>query len=60
MNQSFYESRSKEKINDLMKEGMISQAHYRSGATKTKILSRLPKLILIILGILGMIQMIMR
>ena len=59
MNQSFYESRSKEKINDLMKEGMMSQAHYRSGTTKTKILSRLAKLVLMILGILGIIQMIM-
>jgi hypothetical protein len=59
MNQSFYESRSKEKINDLRKEGMLSQAHYRSGATKTTILSRLAKLSLIILGILGMIRIIM-
>ena len=59
MNQSFYESRSKEKINDLMKEGMMSQAHCRSGTTKTKILSRLAKLVLMILGILGIIQMIM-
>ena len=58
MNQSFYESRSKEKINNLRREGMMSQAHYRSGATMTKILSRLPKLVLIILGILGMIHMI--
>jgi hypothetical protein len=59
MNQSFYESRSREKISDLRKEGMLSQAHYRSGATKTKILSRLAKLILIILGFLAMIQVIM-
>lgn len=58
MNQSFYESRSKEKINDLIKEGMISQAYYRSRASKANILSKLPKLILIILGILGLIQMI--
>jgi hypothetical protein len=58
MNQSFYESRSKEKMSDLMKEGMMSQAHYRSGTTKTKILSRLAKLVLMILGILGVIQMI--
>lgn len=60
MNQSFYESSSKEKINDLMKEGMMSQAHYRSRAAKVNILSRLPKLILVILGILGLIQMIIR
>ena len=59
MNQSFYESSSKEKINDLIKEGMMSQAHYRSGTTKTKILPRLAKFIIIILGVLGIIQMIM-
>jgi hypothetical protein len=41
-----------------MKEGMMSQAHYRSGTTKTKILSGLAKLVLMILGILGVIQMI--
>jgi hypothetical protein len=58
MNQYFYESRSKEKINDLRNEGMMSQAHYRSGVTKIHL--RLPKLILIILGILGIIQMIVR
>jgi hypothetical protein len=60
MNQSFYESRSKEKINDLMKEGMTSQAYYRSRASKAGFLSRLPKLILVILGIVGLIQMFVR
>ena len=59
MNQSFYESRSKEKIGDLRKEGMVSQAHYRSGSAKTQIHSRLAKLVLMILGILGIIQMLM-
>jgi hypothetical protein len=60
MNQSFYESRSKEKINDLMKEGMMSQAYYRSGTSKANFLSKVPRLILILLGILGLAQMILR
>ena len=60
MNQSFYESRSKEKINDFMKEGMMSQAYYRSRASKASILSRLPKLILVVLGIMGLIQLFVR
>lgn len=60
MNQSFYESSSKEKINDLMKEGMMSQAHYRSGSPRAGILSRLPKLVIVILGIVGLIQMFLR
>ena len=60
MNQFFYESRSKEKINDLMKEGMMSQAHYRSGASKANVLSKLPKFVIVILGIFGIIQMIIR
>lgn len=60
MNQSFYESSSKEKINDLMKEGMMSQAHYRSRASKAGFLSRLPKLILVVLGIVGLAQLVVR
>ena len=60
MNQSFYESRSKEKINDLRKEGMMSQEYYRSGASKTNLLRRLPRFILIVLGILGVLQIIIR
>jgi len=58
MNQSFLESRSKEKVNDLMKEGMMSQAYYRSRASKARLLSSLPKLIVIVLGILGLILII--
>jgi hypothetical protein len=60
MNQSFYESRSKEKINDLMKEGMMSQAYYRSRISKAGFFSRLQKIILVILGIVGLIQMFVR
>jgi hypothetical protein len=60
MNHGFYESRSKEKVNEIMKEGMLSQAFYRSGASKANFLSRLPKLVLVILGIVGLIQMFVR
>jgi hypothetical protein len=60
MNQFFYESRSKEKIDDLMKEAMMSQAYYRSGASKTRFLSKLPKFIWFALGILGFILLILR
>jgi hypothetical protein len=60
MNQSFYESRSKEKIDGLMKEGMMSQAYYRSGASKTRFLSKLPQLVLFVLGILGLVLIILR
>jgi len=60
MNQSFYESRSKEKINDLRKEGMMSQAYYRSHTSKSNILSKLPKPVIIILGILWLVQFFLR
>ena len=60
MNQFFFETRGKEKVRELMTEGMRSQAYYRSGASKGNLLSRLPKLILIILVILWIMQMIVR
>lgn len=58
MNQFFYESRGKEKVKDLMKEGMGSQAYNRSGASKPSLLYRLPKLILILLGLLGILELL--
>lgn len=60
MNESFYESRAREKINDLMKEGVTSQAYYRSRASNAGFLYRLPKFILVILGIVGVIQIFIR
>jgi hypothetical protein len=60
MNQFFLETRVKEKVDDLLKEGMMSQAYYRSGASKTSFLSRLPKLILVVLVISGLILVILR
>ena len=58
MNQFFYEQRGKEKIKDLMGEGQRSQAYSRSGAPKPGLLSGLPKLILILLGILGILELL--
>jgi len=60
MNQFFFESRGKEKVKDLMNEGMTSQAHRRSRSRRSSFLSRIPKLILVILGILWILQMIVR
>jgi hypothetical protein len=60
MNEFFYQSRGKEKIRELRDEGMTNQAYYRSGASMSGILSGIPKLILIILGILGVFQIIVR
>ena len=60
MNEFFYQSRGKEKVRELREEGMSSQAYHRSGASKAGILSRISKIILIVLGILGVFQMIMR
>ena len=60
MNQFFYESRGREKVNDLREEGMRSQAFHRSGAPKADLLGGLPKLILGLLSILGLLGMLFR
>lgn len=60
MNQFFFETRGKEKVNDLLKEGMASQAQYQSGSQKRNLLQRLPKLILLSLGILGILGLLIR
>jgi|GEM_PF-1519738 len=58
MNQFFYEQRGKEKVKDLLNEGQSSQAFHRSGAPKLNLLRGLPKLMLILLGILGILQLL--
>lgn len=60
MNQFFYESRAKEKLNDLRHEGIRNQAFHRSGAAKRSFVSGLPKLILILLGLLGILELVIR
>lgn len=59
MNQFFFESRGKEKVKDLLREGQQSQAFYRSGAPKLKT-GGLPKLIAGLLGILGLLSLLIR
>ena len=53
MNDFFYQIRGKEKIREIMDEGLTSQALLRSGASRSTLLRRLPKLILILSGIVG-------
>lgn len=60
MNQFFFESRGREKVREALDEGLRSQAYYRSGASRGNLLSRLPKLVLIVLVTLGILQMIVR
>lgn len=60
MNQFFYESRGKEKLKDLMAEGTRGQAFHRSGAPNNGLLGGLPKLILILLGTLGILELLVR
>lgn len=60
MNHFFYESRGKEKARELMKEGMNSQEYSRSRTSKTGFLRGLPKLIVFLLGALGLLQLIIR
>ena len=60
MNQFFFESRGKEKVKDLLKEGQQSQAFHRSGAPTINPLRGLPKLIIGLLGVLGILAMLIR
>ena len=60
MNHSFLEGRSKEKVNDLLEEGLRSQAYYRSGARKSRLVSTFPRLLPILLGILGILIILIR
>ena len=57
MNQFFFESRGKEKIRDLMEEGMRSQAAHRSEKSKD-FLPRWPKVLLLLLGIVGILELL--
>lgn len=59
MNQFFYESRGKEKVKDLLREGQHSQAFHRSGAPRP-VLGGLPKLVAGLLGILGLLSLLIR
>ena len=58
MNHFSYDVLRKEKVHDLQKEGMTSQAFHRSGAPRLTLLRNLPKLILMILGVLGLLSLL--
>jgi hypothetical protein len=60
MNHFSYEVMGKEKVKDLQGEGIRSQAFHRSGAPKIVLLRGLPKLVLVLLGILGILEMLAR
>ena len=60
MNQFFYETRGKEKVKELMDEGMRSQALRKSGEARYGFFRGLPKLILILASILGFMSLIAR
>jgi hypothetical protein len=58
MNQFFYESRGKEKLEDFRDEGIRNQAYHKSGASKLDLLRGLPKLIIGLLSILGLLGLL--
>lgn len=55
MNHFFYETRGKERVTELMEEGLRAQALHRSRALKPSVLRGLPKIILGFLSTLGII-----
>jgi hypothetical protein len=58
MNHFSYDVMQKQKIRDLQREGMISQSVSRSGGPKSRLLYGLPKLILMLLGALGILGLL--
>ncbi len=60
MNQFFFETRGKEKVKELLDEGQRSQAFYRSGSPRLSILRGLPKMLLLLATILGILAWMIR
>jgi hypothetical protein len=60
MNQFFYEQSGKEKVKNLMEEGMRSQEFHRSGAPRIALVRGVPKLIAVLLGVLGILALLVR
>ena len=60
MNHFSYDVMRKEKVRDLQQEGIRSQLFHRSGAPKLGLLPGLPRLILTLLGILGLFSLLVR
>ncbi len=49
----------KDKIDSFQKEGMASQASYRSGAHKNSLLQKLPRMIFLALIVVGVLSWIL-
>jgi len=60
MNDFSFEILAKEKVKGFQEEGLRSQAHHRSGASSFSLLRGLPRFILVILGILGIVGLFAR
>jgi hypothetical protein len=60
MNDFSYDVIGKEKVRDLQNEGIRSQSFHRSGAPRLSLLRGLPKLILILLRLLGILGLLVR
>ena len=60
MNHFFYESRSKEKVRELMQEGIRSQAQHRSRMPGSSLLRRYSRWMVIALGLLGLLTLFLR
>ena len=60
MNHFSYDVMRKEKVRDLQNEGIRNQSFHRSGAPKLALLRGAPKLILMLLGILGILALLVR
>ena len=60
MNHFSYDVIRKEKIRDLQAEGVASQSFHRSGAPKVSLVRSVPKFILTLLGVLGLLSLLVR
>lgn len=60
MNHFSYDVMRKEKVRDLQNEGIRSQSFHRSGAPRLSLLRGLPKLILMLLSLLGILGLLVR
>lgn len=60
MNHFSYDAIGKEKVRELRNEGVRSQSFHRSGAPSLGLLRSVPRLLLALLGILGLLALLVR
>jgi hypothetical protein len=60
MNHFSYDVMRKEKIRDLQREGMRSQSFHRSASPRSTLSRGVPKLVLALLGMLGLLGLFVR